>query len=50
MTILQMRYHDNFTLQQIGQYLECATSTADRRSTAALRKLQNKLGGETPWA
>jgi RNA polymerase sigma factor (sigma-70 family) len=49
-TILQMRYHDNFTLQQIGQYLECATSTADRRSTAALRKLQNKLGGETPWA
>ena len=49
-TILQMRYHDNFTLQQIGQYLECATSTADRRSTAALRRLQNKLGGETPWA
>ena len=49
-TILQMRYHDNFTLQQIGQYLECATSTADRRSTAALRRLQSKLGGETPWA
>ena len=49
-TILQMRYHDNFTLQQIGQYLECATSTADRRCTSALRRLQNKLGGETPWA
>ena len=49
-TILQMRYHDNFTLQQIAQYLECAISTADRRSTSALRRLQDKLGGETPWA
>ena len=49
-TILQMRYHDNFTLSQIAQYLECAISTADRRSTSALRRLQDKLGGETPWA
>lgn len=49
-TILQMRYHDNFTLQQIAQYLECAVSTADRRSNSALRRLQNKLGGETPWS
>lgn len=48
-TILQMRYHDNFTLQQIAQYLECATSTADRRCTSALRRLQDKLGGESPW-
>jgi RNA polymerase sigma factor (sigma-70 family) len=48
-TILQMRYHDGFTLNQVAQYLECATSTADRRSTSALRRLQNKLGGETPW-
>jgi len=48
-TILQMRYHDNFTLNQIAQYLECATSTADRRSTSALRRLQDKLGGQTPW-
>jgi RNA polymerase sigma factor (sigma-70 family) len=48
-TILQMRYHDNFTLQQIGQYLECATSTADRRCISALRRLQDKLGGNTPW-
>lgn len=49
-TILQMRYHDNFTLQQIAQYLECATSTADRRCTSALRRLQDKLGGESPWS
>jgi RNA polymerase sigma factor (sigma-70 family) len=48
-TILQMRYHDNFTLQQVAQYLECATSTADRRCVSALRRLQDKLGGATPW-
>jgi RNA polymerase sigma factor (sigma-70 family) len=48
-TILQMRYHENLTLQQVAQYLECATSTADRRCTSALRRLQNNLGGETPW-
>jgi RNA polymerase sigma factor (sigma-70 family) len=48
-TILQMRYHDNYTLQQIAQYLECATSTADRRSTSALRRLQDRLGGKSPW-
>ena len=48
-TILQMRYHDSFTLQQIAQYLECATSTGDRRCVSALRRLQDKLGGQTPW-
>ena len=49
-TILQMRYHDNYTLQQVAQYLECSTSTADRRCTSALRRLQDKLGGQTPWS
>jgi len=49
-TILQMRYYDNHTLQQIAQYLECATSTADRRSNSALRRVQKLLGGETPWS
>jgi RNA polymerase sigma factor (sigma-70 family) len=48
-TILQMRYHENLTLQQVAQYLECATSTADRRCVSALRRLQDKLGGESPW-
>lgn len=49
-TILQMRYYDNYTLQQVAQYLECATSTADRRCISALRKVQRLLGGETPWS
>jgi RNA polymerase sigma factor (sigma-70 family) len=48
-SILRMRYHENFKLAQIAQVLECATSTADRRCTQALRRLQNELGGESPF-
>ncbi len=48
-TLLRMRHHENVTLQQIAQYLECATSTADSRCSKALRKLQDELGGETPF-
>lgn len=47
--ILRLRYHDNLTLQLISEYLECAISTADRRCTQALRKLQNNIGGDSPW-
>ncbi len=47
--ILRLRYHDNLTLQIISEYLECAVSTVDRRCTQALRKLQNNIGGESPW-
>jgi hypothetical protein len=39
-----------WVLGRQSQYLECATSTADRRCTSALRRLQDQLGGETPWA
>jgi RNA polymerase sigma factor (sigma-70 family) len=48
--ILRMRYYDNNTLQEISQYLEVAVSTADRRCTSALRRLQDNLGGDSPWA
>ncbi len=41
---------EEYTLQEISQYLEVAVSTADRRCTSALRRLQDKLGGDTPWA
>ena len=47
--VLRMRHYENATLQQIAQYLECATSTADRRCSNSLRRLQDELGGETPW-
>jgi RNA polymerase sigma factor (sigma-70 family) len=47
--ILRLRYHDNLTLQLISEYLECAISTADRKCTQALRKLQNEIGGDSPW-
>jgi RNA polymerase sigma factor (sigma-70 family) len=47
--ILRLRYHDNLTLQLISEYLECAISTADRKCTQALRKLQNNIGGDSPF-
>jgi DNA-directed RNA polymerase specialized sigma24 family protein len=48
-TILRLRYHENFTLQQLAQVLECAVSTADRRCDKSLRRLQDNLGGVSPW-
>lgn len=47
--ILIKRYHESLTLEEMGVYLGCATSTADRKCQSALRRLQNLLGGESPW-
>lgn len=48
--ILRLRHYDNLTLQVIAEYLECAISTADRKCNQALRRLQNNIGGESPWS
>jgi len=48
-SLLRMRHHEGFTLQQIAQVLECAISTADRRCDKSLRRLQDNLGGISPW-
>ena len=48
-TLLRLRHHDSYTLQQIAQLLECATSTADRRCALSLRKLIDNLGGASPF-
>ena len=48
--ILVMRYYADLPLRQIAEYLECSISTADRRCASAVRKLQTKLGGDTPWS
>lgn len=47
--ILIKRYHESLTLEEMGAYLGCATSTADRKCASALRRLQNILGGESPY-
>ena len=47
--LLRLRHHEMATLQEIAAHLECAVSTADRRCTNALRRLQEKLGGDTPF-
>ena len=47
--LLTLRYHENFTLAQIGGVLACVVSTAERRCMNALRKLQDELGGVSPY-
>lgn len=47
--LLTLRYHENFTLAQIGNVLGCAVSTAERRCMNALRRLQDELGGISPY-
>ena len=47
--LLTLRYHESFTLAQIGGVLGCAVSTAERRCMGAIRKLQDKLGGVSPY-
>ena len=47
--ILRLRYHDNLTLELLGEYLECSRSTAERKSNNALRKLNNNMGGDSPY-
>ena len=47
--VLLLRYHENLTLAQIGDILECHFTTADRRCTHALRELNQKLGGVSPY-
>ena len=48
--ILEKRYFAEHTLEQMAQYLECAISTADRRIEKSLGKLQDQLGGDSPWS
>jgi RNA polymerase sigma factor (sigma-70 family) len=47
--LLLLRHHEGLTLQQIAEVYGCALSTADRRCSNSLRKLQNLLGGDSPF-
>jgi RNA polymerase sigma factor (sigma-70 family) len=47
--ILMLRYHENLTLERIGEVLGCHRSSADRRCSHALRELNNLLGGASPY-
>jgi RNA polymerase sigma factor (sigma-70 family) len=47
--ILMLRYHENLTLERIGEVLGCHRSSADRRCNHALRELNNLLGGASPY-
>lgn len=47
--ILSLRYYENLKLEEIGEILECHHSTADRRCERAMRELNSKLGGQSPF-
>jgi RNA polymerase sigma factor (sigma-70 family) len=47
--VLEKRYFDEWTLNQLAQFLEVSISTADRRVANAMSKLQDNLGGDNPW-
>jgi DNA-directed RNA polymerase specialized sigma24 family protein len=48
-TLLVYRYYNNLTLTQVSELEACAVSTADRKINNAMRKLIQKLGGESPF-
>ena len=48
--VLERRYYDGWTLQQIAGYLECSISTADRKCNTAMFRLQEFIGGINPYA
>jgi len=48
-TLLVYRYYNNLTLTQVSELEGCAVSTADRKINNAMRKLIQKLGGESPF-
>lgn len=47
--LLRVRHHESYTFKQLALLLECSVSTADRRCSTALRRLQDNLGGENPF-
>ena len=49
-SILENRYLHDYTLSQIAQWLEVSVSTADRRCVTSLNKLQELLGGGSPYS
>lgn len=47
--LLRQRYLYEFTLKQMSEPYKVSISTIDRWCENALRKLQDNLGGATPW-
>lgn len=47
--LLRYRHHESYTFKQMAALLECSVSTADRRCATALRRLQDNLGGVSPF-
>ena len=47
--ILQMKFFEQLNFQEIAQVLEVSDTTAHRRVDGALRRLNQRLGGQSPF-
>lgn len=47
--ILQMKFFEQLNFQEIAQTLQVSDTTAHRRVDGALRRLNHKLGGQSPF-
>ena len=47
--ILQMKFYEQLNYSDIAQILEVSDSTAHRKVDGALRRLNNQLGGQSPF-
>ena len=47
--ILEMRFQEQLTFEQIAETLGMSSSTVHRRVNGALKRIVKFLGGETPW-
>ena len=47
--IFQMKFFEQLNFQEIAQVLEVSDTTAHRRVDGALRRLNQRLGGQSPF-
>lgn len=47
--LLMLRYRDGLEPSDLAKLYECNRTTIDRRLRKALRRLTEKLGGDSPW-
>ena len=47
--VLEMKFYQQYTFAEIARELEVSNTTADRKVKGALRRLNNQLGGQSPF-
>jgi DNA-directed RNA polymerase specialized sigma24 family protein len=47
--MIRMRYEENKTTIQIGEYFNVSDTTVSRKINTAIKQMCKELGGESPW-